>query len=48
MRSPLARFYPWLVIFWGMAIWQSEFAVESVIVCCGMAWLFWKFDRLFR
>ena len=46
--NPLAPYHLWLVIIGAMLVWQSNFDVVAVIVCSGMAWLFWKFDQLFR
>ena len=48
IRNPLARYYPWLGFFWVTVLWQSNFDVSAVIVCGGMAWLFWKFDKIWR
>ncbi len=48
MGNPLARYYPWLAIIGAMVVWQSNFDVSAMIVCSGMAWLFWQYDKFWR
>ena len=48
MKNPLAPYHPWLALFGIMAVWQSGFDVVAVIICSGMAWLFWQFHKMWR
>ena len=47
-RNPMAPYHLWLALIGAMAIWQSNFDVVAVIVCSGIAWLFWQFDKMWR